>query len=63
MTVSSTLGENAMSEKTLTAANQAIFHLQLNTDEAIRYVVKSAQVSPKEAGMAIKETMVGYKTR
>ncbi len=52
-----------MSEKTLTAANQAIFHLQLNTDEAIRYVVKSAQVSPKEAGVAIKETMVGYKTR
>jgi len=52
-----------MSEKTLDAANQAIFHLQLNTDEAIRYVVKNASVSPKEAGMAIKETLVGYKTR
>jgi len=52
-----------MSEKTLNTANQAIFHMQLNTDEAIRYVVKHASVSPKEAGLAIKETLVGYKTR
>jgi len=52
-----------MSEKTLKAANQAIFHLQLNTDEAIRYVIKNASVSPKEAGLAIKETLIGYKTR
>jgi len=52
-----------MSEKTLKSANQAIFHLQLNTDDAIRFVVKNANVSPKEAGMAIKETLVGYKTR
>lgn len=50
-----------MSEKTLNAANEAIFQLQLNTNEAIRYVVKHAGVSPKEAGQAIKETMVGYK--
>lgn len=52
-----------MNEKTLKAANQAIFHLQLNTDEAIRFVIKNASVSPKEAGMAVKETLVGYKTR
>lgn len=52
-----------MSEKTLNSANQAIFHMQLNTDEAIRYVIKNANVSPKEAGLAIKETLVGYKTR
>jgi len=52
-----------MSEKTLKAANQAIFHLQLNTDEAIRFVIKNASVSPKEAGMAVRETLVGYKTR
>ena len=52
-----------MSEKTLKAANQAIFHLQLNTDEAIRFVIKNASVSPKEAGMAVKETLVGDKTR
>lgn len=52
-----------MSEKTLNAANEAIFQLQLSTDEAIRYVVKNASVSPKEAGLALKEVMVGYKTR
>lgn len=52
-----------MSEKIMKAANQAIFHLQLSTDEAIRYVVKNANVSPKEAGMAVKETLVGYKVR
>jgi len=26
-------------------------------------VIKNASVSPKEAGMAVKETLVGYKTR
>jgi hypothetical protein len=52
-----------MSEKIMKTANQAIFHLQLNTDDAIRYVIKNANVSPKEAGIAIKETLVGYKTR
>ncbi len=52
-----------MSERTQAAANQAIFQLQLNTDEAIRYVVKTAQVSPKDAGLAIKEALVGYKQR
>ena len=52
-----------MSETTLAAANQAIFQLQLNTDEAIRYVVKNAHVDPKSAAAAIKETMVGYKTK
>lgn len=50
-----------MSEKTLEAANQAIFHLQLNTNEAIRYVVKHASVEPKEAGLAIKQVLTSYK--
>jgi hypothetical protein len=39
-----------MSEKTLKAANRAIFHLQLNTDEAIRFVIKNASVSPRTGG-------------
>lgn len=52
-----------MNQTALNAANAAIFHLQLDTDQAIRYVVKSARVSPKEAGQAIKETLVGYKHR
>ena len=45
----------------MAAANQAIFQMQLNTNEAIRYVTKTASVSPKEAGLAIKEVLVGYK--
>jgi hypothetical protein len=52
-----------MSEKTMTVATEAIFQLQLNTPEAIRYVVKRAGVSPRDAGTAIKEAMVGYKSR
>lgn len=52
-----------MSEKTMSVATEAIFQLQLNTTEAIRYVVKRAGISPKEAGTAIKEAMVGYKSR
>jgi len=52
-----------MSENVLAAANQAIFHLQLDTNEAIRYVVKTAQVDPKTAGQALNETMTGYKNR
>ncbi len=55
--------EHAMSASTLNAANEAIFHRQLNTEDAIRYVVKTANVSPGEAGQAIKETLVGYKRK
>lgn len=52
-----------MNEHTLAAANQAIFHLQLNTDDAVRYVIKTASVSTNVANAAIKETLVGYKSR
>ena len=51
-----------MSERTLAAANEAVFHLQLNTNEAIRYVVKNGHCDPKTAGQALKQVMVGYKT-
>lgn len=52
-----------MSERTLTAANEAIFHLQLATDDAIRYVVRNGHCDPKTAGQALKQVMVGYKSR
>jgi hypothetical protein len=52
-----------MSEQTLAAANQAIFHLQFDTKDAIRYVIKHASVSPREAGEALKNVMVGYKRK
>ena len=50
-----------MSERTLTAANEAIFQLQLNTNDAIRYIVKRSQCGPKEAGQAIKATVMFHK--
>ena len=52
-----------MSEQTLNAANEAIFHMQFDTKDAIRYVVKNASVTPTEAGQAIKSVMVGYKRK
>ena len=52
-----------MSNQVINAATQAVFHLQLNTNDAIRYVVQEAGVSPKEAGQALKQVMVGYRNR
>lgn len=52
-----------MSENLINTATQAIFQLQLNTNDAIRYVIKEAGVDPKEAGQALKHVMVGYKQR
>lgn len=51
-----------MSEQLLTIANQAIFHLQMNSKDAVRYVIKHTQVDAKTAGQALKQVMVGYKT-
>ena len=50
-----------MSEQVINAAVQAVFQLQLNTNDAIRYVVREAGVSHKEAGQALKQVMTGYK--
>lgn len=56
------LKEKLMNQNAADRANEAIFHLQMNTQDAIRYVVKHANVDPKTAGLALKEAMVGYKT-
>lgn len=45
------------------AASDAVFYFQFNTNEAIKYVVTQAHVSPKIAGQALKEVMVGYQKR
>jgi len=45
----------------MTVANQAIFQLQLNTNEAIKFVVTHAGISAKEASQAIKDIMISYK--
>jgi hypothetical protein len=52
-----------VSQHTLNAANQAIFHLQLSTNEAIRYVVKNTGADAKEASQAIKVTLTGYQQK
>lgn len=52
-----------MSEQVINVANQAVFQLQLNTNEAVRYVVKEAGVDARTAGQALKEVMTGYKRR
>lgn len=39
------------------AANVAIYHMQLNTRAAVRFVVKEAKCSAKEAEEAISETV------
>jgi hypothetical protein len=52
-----------MSKNVIDVANQAIFHLQLNTNDAIRYVVKEAEVDAKQAGQALKHVMLGYKSK
>ena len=50
-----------MNQNVINYANEAIFHLQLQTKDAIRYVIKHAGVDAKSAGQALKQVMVGYK--
>jgi predicted transcriptional regulator len=42
-------------------ANEAIFTLQFNTREAVRYVQRNAQVSETQAARAIKEVTTFHK--
>lgn len=50
-----------MNQSIMDRANEAIFHMQLNSREAIRYVVKNAVTDEKTAGQAVRQVMVGYK--
>jgi hypothetical protein len=43
-----------MNERTEEMANQAVFQLQFRTREAVRYVMRNAQVQEKEAERAIR---------
>jgi len=52
-----------VSEKTLKAAIAAIFELQLNTRDAINYVVRQTGDPAEIAGRAVREALTGYKTR
>lgn len=50
-----------MNQSIKSCANEAVFHLQLNTREAVRYVVKHSDADEKTAMQALREVMVGYK--
>lgn len=43
------------------SVNDAIFVLQLNTQDAVKYVVKHSHVSPREASDAISSALKWYK--
>lgn len=50
-----------MSEKTLNAAIKAVYELQLNTKEAVNYVVRRSGDTAEQALLAINQALVGYK--
>ena len=47
--------------KALETANEAIFQNQMTTEQAVRYVVKNADVDTQTAKQAVQEVMTGYK--
>ena len=42
-------------------ANEAIFVLQFNTREAVKYIQRNARVSEAEAARAVKQTVTFHK--
>jgi hypothetical protein len=42
-------------------ANEAVFVLQLNTRDAVRYVQRNARVDEQEARTAVKQVVVFHK--
>jgi hypothetical protein len=43
------------------AANEAVFGLQLNIKQAVKFVVRNAKTDTKTAKKILKEVMVSYK--
>jgi hypothetical protein len=50
-----------MSAKVERFANEAIFTLQFNSREAVRYVMRNAQVDEATATSAIRQTVTFHK--
>lgn len=42
-------------------ANEAIFQLQLNTEQAVKYVSRNANVDSQTALKAVRSVMTAYK--
>lgn len=50
-----------MSNDVLDRANEAVFHFQFSTKQAVDYVVKNSRADIKTARQALSEVMTGYK--
>lgn len=50
-----------MNQQALDRANEAIFHNQMSTEQAVRYVAKQAEVDMSTARQAVQTVMIGYK--
>lgn len=46
-----------------TAATEAVFHHQLNTRDAVKYVVRQIGCDNKVAEAAVQTVLTSYKTR
>tara|TARA_B110000259_G_C13639276_1_gene251623 strand:+ start:124 stop:279 length:156 start_codon:yes stop_codon:yes gene_type:complete len=46
-----------------TAATEAVFHLQMNTRDAVRHVVRQTGCDNRTAEEAVANVLTGYKTR
>ena len=45
------------------AALEAVFHLQLNTTRAVRYIQEQAACTENQAAAAVKQVATSYKTK
>lgn len=50
-----------MSNQAQTFANEAVFQLQFNTRDAVKYVQRNAHVDEKTASAALKQAMTFHK--
>lgn len=50
-----------MNPRAESVANEAIFHLQFNSRDAVRYIMRNAQVDEKTARTAVEKVVVFHK--
>jgi|AntAceMinimDraft_13_1070369.scaffolds.fasta_scaffold42840_3 hypothetical protein len=46
-----------------TSANEAVFHLQMGSRDAVRHVMRQTGCDSKVAEAAVANVLTGYKTR
>jgi hypothetical protein len=53
--------ENKMTHQVEAVANEAVFRMQFNTRDAVRYVQRNASVDQATAQSAVRQVMVFHK--